>query len=143
MSKEKQIDIIAKIIMTVPPLESTVVGRAQGKRYYTARHIAKYLVENGVVQHRERYLLKENGEIVPLTPRSEWISVDERLPEEKTMVLGFYHVVYKNGGHHDSTLVMELRNGLFVPFNCSPIRNGSVTHWMPLPEAPKKGGVQE
>lgn len=69
--------------------------------------------------------------------KQEWISVEERLPEEKVMVLGFSHTVFKDGGHYDLILVMELKNGLFVPFNCSPIKNGSVTHWMPLPDAPK------
>lgn len=72
--------------------------------------------------------------------RQEWISVEERLPEEKVMVLGFSHTVFKDGGHYDLILVMELKNGLFVPFNCSPIKNGSVTHWMPLPEPPKMKG---
>lgn len=69
--------------------------------------------------------------------KQEWISVEERLPEEKVMVLGFHHTVFKGGGHYDLVLVTELQNGLFVPFNCSPVKNGSVTHWMPLPDAPK------
>lgn len=68
---------------------------------------------------------------------TEWISVTDALPEEKVMVLGFSHTVFKDGGHYDLILVMELKNGLFVPFNCSPIKNGSVTHWMPLPQPPK------
>ena len=67
----------------------------------------------------------------------EWISVKDRLPEEKVRVLGLLHTVFESGGHYDLILVMELINGLFVPFNCSPIKNGSVTHWMPLPPAPK------
>lgn len=67
----------------------------------------------------------------------EWISVKDRLPEEQVRVLGLLHTVFESGGHYDLILVMELINGLFIPFNCSPIRDGSVTHWMPLPQPPK------
>ena len=72
----------------------------------------------------------------------QWISVEDRLPNEKEMVLVFCHRVYDDGGYYDSILVAELtKEGKFVPFNCSPVKKGIVTHWMPLPEAPKmKGG---
>lgn len=72
----------------------------------------------------------------------EWISVDDRLPDKNTMVLGFIHTVYVDGSCWDTILVMELNSaGYFVPFNCSAIKDNSVTHWMPLPEPPKmKGG---
>ena len=75
--------------------------------------------------------------------QSEWISVEDRLPNEKEMVLVFCHRVYDDGGYYDSILVAELtKEGKFVPFNCSPVKKGIVTHWMPLPEAPKmKGGA--
>ena len=67
-----------------------------------------------------------------------WISVKERLPEQKVMVLGFCHTEGDNEGYNDRILVMELnRLGQFMPFNCSPIKDNSVTHWMPLPEPPK------
>lgn len=76
--------------------------------------------------------------------QSEWISVGDRLPEKNIMVLGYYHHVYESGGSFDMVLVMELnKEGYFVPFNCSPIRDKSVTHWMPLPQPPKmKGGAE-
>ena len=67
----------------------------------------------------------------------EWISVKDGLPEEQVRVLGLLHTVFESGGHYDLILVMELINGLFIPFNCSPIRDDSVTHWMPLPQPPK------
>lgn len=67
-----------------------------------------------------------------------WISVKERLPEQKVMVLGFCHTEGDDEGYNDRILVMELnRLGQFMPFNCSPIKDNSVTHWMPLPEPPK------
>lgn len=71
----------------------------------------------------------------------EWISVDDRLPDKNVMVLGFIHTVYADGGSWDNILVMELSSaGYFVPFNCSAIRDNRVTHWMPLPDAPKMKG---
>lgn len=74
--------------------------------------------------------------------KQEWISVDERLPEKNISVLAFYHRVYKSGGSFDMALVAKLNEeGFFVPFNCSPVQDASITHWMPLPEPPKmKGG---
>lgn len=72
--------------------------------------------------------------------KQEWISVEERLPEKNISVLAFYHRVYKSGGSFDMALVAKLNEeGFFVPFNCSPVRDASITHWMPLPEAPKGG----
>lgn len=75
----------------------------------------------------------------------EWISVDDRLPDKNTMVLGLIHNVYADGSCWDNILVMELISaGYFVPFNCSPIKDNRVTHWMPLPDPPKmKGGESE
>lgn len=76
--------------------------------------------------------------------KPEWISVEERLPEKNISVLAFYHRVYKSGESFDMALVARLNEeGFFVPFNCSPVRDKSITHWMPLPEAPKmKGGAE-
>lgn len=72
--------------------------------------------------------------------KQEWISVDERLPEKNISVLAFYHRVYKSGESFDMVLVAKLNEkSFFVPFNCSPVRDASITHWMPLPEAPKGG----
>lgn len=69
---------------------------------------------------------------------SEWISVEERLPDQYEDVLGFCHYVYESGGVCDLILTMKLTtDGKFVPFNCSPLKEGIVTHWMPLPEPPK------
>ena len=70
--------------------------------------------------------------------KSEWISVEERLPDQYEDVLGFCHYVYESGGVCDLILTMKLTtDGKFVPFNCSPLKEGIVTHWMPLPEPPK------
>ena len=70
----------------------------------------------------------------------EWISVDERLPEESS----YYYVKTKAG-----TLLSMYYSTKYNMFNVydwnsiaqSKAYNIKVTHWMPLPEAPKmKGG---
>ena len=60
--------------------------------------------------------------------QSEWISVEERLPDEQ----GRFLIVDKEG--QMNTAFYSLRFGWF-----SPVRIKNITHWMPLPEAPKGG----
>lgn len=43
MSKEQKIEEMARDIMNTPPLPMQILGRAQGKRYMTAHHIAEHL----------------------------------------------------------------------------------------------------
>lgn len=61
----------------------------------------------------------------------QWISVEERLPEEHKRVL-----VYVNGqGSMEDT--DRMRDGRWVRWF------GRVTHWMPLPEPPEKEAPHE
>ena len=60
--------------------------------------------------------------------QSEWISIDERLPDEQ----GRFLIVDKEG--QMNTAFYTPRFGWFSHFR---IKN--ITHWMPLPEAPKGG----
>lgn len=68
-----------------------------------------------------------------LTPPNEWISVEERLPENGQIVLfhqkdGFiYCAEYFAGNSIMST-------GWFIDSDCWEAEEA--THWMPLPEAP-------
>jgi len=63
----------------------------------------------------------------------QWISVKERLPEESTHCViriddGEYQVAWRENGH-------------WIMFNPCCIYNSqlnNVTHWMPLPAAPKE-----
>ena len=63
------------------------------------------------------------------TPRREWISVKDHLPEK----YGCYFVCIKAGGIVPTTLV-----DLFDPTSGWLIQKNNVTHWMPLPEPPKE-----
>lgn len=67
--------------------------------------------------------------------KTEWISVDERLPEKD----GMYLVYYKERSKDDIRITF-FRNGEKY-YNYMWKRHYS--HWMPLPEAPKmKGGAE-
>lgn len=74
--------------------------------------------------------------------KQEWISVDERLPEES----GKYLVVSNLG--NILALYYSERHKLFNSFDSYSTEHAkvfaiAVTHWMPLPEAPKmKGGAE-
>ena len=65
--------------------------------------------------------------------QSEWISVEERLPER----IGKYLVC---------TCDRRVYIGNFIDYYCDgdpQFDNYKVTHWMPLPEAPKMKGENE
>ena len=65
--------------------------------------------------------------------KQEWISVEDRLPEEDTIVLVWCGEV---------SVYNYLQNDLWYTGYCDITTSESgVTHWMPLPEAPK-GGVE-
>ena len=62
--------------------------------------------------------------------QSEWISVDDRLPEVRQRVLLYSHHDGVNTGYRADEI------GRFYVDKSYPYRP---THWMPLPEAPKGG----
>lgn len=70
-----------------------------------------------------------------LIPQNEWIRVEDELPEDKQIVLfhqknGFIYCAEYSAG---SKL---LSPAWFVENDCWEA--GEVTHWMPLPEPPRK-----
>lgn len=68
--------------------------------------------------------------------RQEWISVEERLPEQCVPVL-----VYKNS---NSEAYGDMETAYFEKGRWRGSCGEFITHWMPLPKAPKvKGGKQE
>lgn len=71
--------------------------------------------------------------------KQDWISVDERLPEKDGMYLIFSPYTDKEGGIVYCNRFVTKGNPIFPPNSFESISR--VTHWMPLPEAPKmKGG---
>lgn len=62
--------------------------------------------------------------------KGEWISVEERLPEEGTRVLGYDYM-----GNVVCYFVYGTRYWFEDGWNSA--KGWGVTHWMPLPEPPK------
>ena len=97
----------------------------------------------------EKYLVKENGDIEPLKKQSGWISVEERLPEDvyggdRKIITVL--VCTKSGRVSTASRVRMMRPNLVTMqyeytdiFEWSGQIAKKVTHWMPLPEAPKGG----
>lgn len=121
MSREKQIDEMAKIV---------AVQRGYGCNEQDHCDMSCQVFKVGCIPHEDAQILYDAG-----YRKQEWISVDERLPEHLQKILIYdefqkmtvaTYIVYSKGGGDWST----------------PVRiNGKITHWMPLPEAPKmKGG---
>ena len=74
-------------------------------------------------------------ESATLTPQNEWVSVEERLPEDKQIVL--FH--QKNGFIYCAEYFAGnklLSPAWFIDNDCWEV--GEVTHWMPLPKSPKE-----
>ena len=119
MSREKQIEEIAKILLINCEGACTdceYYGRYDGSVCIPMR-LASELYNAGY-------------------RKQEWISVDERLPEES----GVY-VAYTDNGN-SMTLDYSAKHKLFNSFDSysRDVAEGfaiPVTHWMPLPEAPK------
>ena len=86
-------------------------------------YVADYLIRNGVTVQ-------------------EWISVKDRLPDNKEYDWVLAQVVEDNGFMHIPRVMeyRQLRNDWFEDtYGWLSEHNGlfSVTHWMPLPERPK------
>lgn len=67
----------------------------------------------------------------PLHPAPEWISVEERLPEDETEVLTLVKYEWAKKHYYSLDAYSHIDGGW--------VRNEGVTHWMPLPEPPEGG----
>ena len=64
---------------------------------------------------------------------SEWISVEDRLPENRKNGM-FIQVLTINGLGAMNVFSWDDKHGLWK----RPPRHAAITHWMPLPEPPTK-----
>ena len=132
MSKEKQIEEMIEIVK--PFVSGLACEQESGSceltdcRSCNARYLANKLQEAGYCKQSEKYLVKENGDIEPLKKQSGWISVEEKLPEESDCYL--VYIISDFGIGCVTFTHYTKRYGWGIP---------DVTHWMPLPEAPKGG----
>lgn len=90
------------------------------------------------VSHEEKAKASDEKQAI-----SDWISVEERLPEKITnKVLVYCKNGYIGFGHYENFRGVEdwynLENGKpFREWDLEDCETYEVTHWMPLPEAPE------
>ena len=93
-------------------------------------------VEKGFLEYQKKY----GCPYFRPDPQSEWISVDERLPQEDGPYLA--HIKLPHLAFEKLTVIATIMYGKNHGFY-KETENDIVTHWMPLPEAPKmKGGAE-
>ena len=90
----------------------------------------------------ERFALTKNdiyefGQLYDEVTKPHWISVDDELPKEYEEVLAIANV---DGNIVPFVGVCE--NGMFYFIEPTIRKERRVTHWMPLPQAPKEGGEE-
>lgn len=73
---------------------------------------------------------RANGRIA-VSEKGDWIPCSEVMPKPMQEVLGYEQ------GEHNAVLVVQLRPGGNDGWWCGPLTIHGITHWMPLPEAPK------
>lgn len=85
----------------------------------------------------ERFALTKNdiyefGQLYDEVTKPQWISVEDELPEVGVAVLTITPRGTQRVGFYE--------DGWWLANYIDLVRMGSITHWMPLPQAPKKGG---
>lgn len=85
-----------------------------------------------------QYMGRPIDEVINLIRRSDWISVDERLPYK----FGKY-LIYRESlcASYVDILTYDTNQSIWYFFDSEwgDCKVDNVTHWMPLPEAPKGG----
>lgn len=64
----------------------------------------------------------------PVAPTMKWIKVEEKLPKQDMLILLWDGEHIRTGWHTNNGWETE----------CWHFRDGQITHWLPLPEAPKE-----
>ena len=115
---------LIELLINSPGLETLFGGEEEFAKN------ADWLIANGVtVQEKKRFLLKENGDLIPLD--QQWISVKDGLPDS-----GKYVLLYCSDGLYGEGHYRAYENKWYlskITYKSIP----DVTHWMPLPEPPK------
>lgn len=101
-------------------------------------NLADRVIENSDVQWCLSELQDILEEMPTLTPPNEWVSVEERLPEESDGMVLFTNGRAVTSGYRNHMFRMSGEEGVYAP----AIRKGGgymrVTHWMHLPEPPDR-----
>lgn len=106
--------------------------------HYGARINGKSVAYGTVLGLKSAISFAETLSTTDVVPKNEWISVKDRLPEKDGMYLIFSPYTNKEGGIVYCNRFLTKGNPIFPPNSFESI--SKVTHWMPLPEAPKMKG---
>ena len=99
---------------------------------------AKYICANDYSDHTEdEYIadtLLDNGVTV-----QEWISVEDRLPENDVMVIGFTPCDgFMFVGYYHEEPKYDWKSWMIITaMRSTKVMKKKVTHWLPLPQPPK------
>ena len=102
------------------------MGKTTVVLYFNSRNNAEMV--KAILEWEDAYPNKAVPYSLTLTPPNEWVSVEERLPEEKQRVIvRCEHVGTSVGWILWGNWMTDIGPGA-----------GKVTHWMPLPKSPKE-----
>lgn len=73
-----------------------------------------------------------------LTQPNEWVSVEERLPGDSDGLVIMTDGEAVHPSYGNAMFGLEGKLGVFAPTKKKPWGFMQVTHWMPLPKAPKE-----
>jgi len=88
-----------------------------------------YAARRSILAQAEQLIVAQERELAT----HEWIKCSERLPEKDQRVLYYFMVV----GIHAGRFKYGTCQGDALFASAAGFLSGDVTHWMPLPEAPK------
>ena len=123
------------------PIEDALLILREEHRQRTDSYTT-YLAHGGKGDPAEEVGLDALAMAISALEKTKWISVDDRLPDNKEHDWVLAQVVEDNGYMHIPKVMeyRQLRNDWFEEtYGWLSEHNGlfSVTHWMPLPNPPK------
>lgn len=126
MTKRKRFDAVART-SAIAVFEDELKTRSDG--------YVEHLAHGGKADCGEEFHLDAlYMAIAALREQPRWISVEERLPEKYKFVL-----CYKDGKTRIGYYIgAEYVKGVAAFADCGHNHSFGVTHWLPLPDAPKE-----
>ena len=92
----------------------------------------KCILKNNSFTRADKNALKLAIEALEKQATQEWISVNDRLPEDESDVLA-----YSRNGEEGRIYPANYAKGVWFDCIFASSANDTTTHWMPLPEPPK------
>jgi hypothetical protein len=105
------------------------------KKHKDAPYLSDEFQKMSDAGHEAEFL----GDVVKMLKQSEWISVEERLPDKWGKYLAYRKCHF---APHVDIIRYDTNRSVWYFFDSEwgDCEVNDITHWMPLPEAPKEGG---